>query len=99
MNKNLIKCINRILIFGVFFSIVALLVDIPSSAQNKSVRINETGETYGSSLFNSESLDLISAKATNGNVGYIRSEDLEGDLPLSPTEALKLASEERTINT
>ena len=58
---------------------------------------NENGETYGSAL-DSTSLetepDLIKAYGEDGNIGYIRSEDLYGAQPRTPQEALEMQDKE-----
>ena len=99
MKKNCSKYSYKVLFLGLFFSVAILFSSVQSEAnsQNTIVGINTAGETYGSALYCSESLDLISAKATNGNIGYIRNEDLEEDSPSSPSEALKLVNKDRII--
>ena len=64
---------------------------------------NASGQTYGSELY-ATSLetqpDLILAEGEDGTTGYVRSEDLNGDEPKSPEEALakqKMAASFRTI--
>jgi len=52
---------------------------------------NESGQTYGSNAFvNSpdQEPDLVSAVGVDGTEGYVRSEDLNRDLPKTPEEAV-----------
>ncbi|MHB9094619.1 MAG: hypothetical protein ACYC21_08085 [Eubacteriales bacterium] len=52
---------------------------------------NESGQTYGSNAFaNSpdQEPDLVSAVGVDGTQGYVRSEDLDGEMPKTPEEAV-----------
>lgn len=52
---------------------------------------NKDGQTYGSSAFANSSdqePDLVSAVGVDGAQGYVRSEDLNGELPKTPEEAV-----------
>jgi len=53
--------------------------------------INENGQSYGSVL-NATSPDtepdLIKAYGEDGTIGYVKSEDLNGEMPKTPEEAL-----------
>ena len=51
------------------------------NSQKSQVNVNNSGERYGSQLFAEEQgveLDLILAEGTNGEIGYIRAEDIRG---------------------
>lgn len=67
---------------------------VPKSIAKEDYEINNNNETYGSGLL-AESLgvdpDLIAAVGTNGQEGYVRSEDL-APVPTSPSEAVKESS-------
>lgn len=99
MKKICFNYFYKVLFLGLFFSVAVLFSGVQSEANSKNIAIgiNKSGETYGSALYCSESLDLISAKATNGNIGYIRNEDLEKDSPSSPSEALNSINKDRII--
>lgn len=61
----------------------------------KEYSVNDAGQTYGSATLAPEigaDPDLIQAVATNGEEGYVLSEDLVGPVPASPEEAAKLSS-------
>lgn len=52
---------------------------------------NENGQTYGSELYATSldtAPDLISAVGEDGTLGYVRSEDLNEEMPKTPEEAL-----------
>jgi len=52
---------------------------------------NENDQTYGSNAFvNSpdQEPDLVSAVGVDGTKGYVRSEDLNGEMPKTPEEAI-----------
>lgn len=51
---------------------------------------NQSGETYGPSIREwNQDPDLILATGNNNIVGYVKNEDLIGDLPSTPEEAIK----------
>ncbi|MDI6799995.1 MAG: peptidase M56 BlaR1 [Actinomycetota bacterium] len=55
-------------------------------------KVNKYGETYGSDQYADsleEEPDLILAQGVDGTVGYLRYEDLFGDMPKTPEEALE----------
>ncbi len=55
----------------------------------KAVRINDNGQTYGSSLFIPEQeLDLIAAESIDGIEGYILNKDLNEEIPTTREEAI-----------
>ncbi|MDF2647761.1 MAG: peptidase BlaR1 [Paenibacillus sp.] len=54
---------------------------------------NESGQTYGSGLdatSPSSEPDLIKAFGVDGTIGYIKSNDLKGDMPRTPEEAVSI---------
>jgi len=58
---------------------------------SKVYRVNEYGQTYGSSLFAvsfETEPDLILAKGVDGTIGYIYATDSYGEVPKNPGEAL-----------
>lgn len=62
---------------------------------------NEHGETYGSLLDaspNEKVPDLIKAVGEDGSVGYVRSNDLIGEAPKTPEEALAQQANQHNIN-
>ena len=57
------------------------------------IQINSSGETFGSELAATsyeDRPDLIAAVGVDGISGYVRKTDLDGDMPNSPEEAVKL---------
>lgn len=63
-----------------------------------SIQRNQNGELYGSELLLSEfgiQLDLISAKNSQGIVGYVRASDLYNDEVYTPEDAIAAMSIER----
>ncbi|WP_156946533.1 hypothetical protein [Desulfitibacter alkalitolerans] len=60
---------------------------------SKVYRVNEYGQTYGSSLFAvsfETEPDLILAKGIDGTLGYVYATDLYGEEPKNPEEALAM---------
>lgn len=61
-------------------------------------KVNENGQTYGSSL-KAESIetepDLIWACGTKGESGYVKKSDLNSDMPKTPEEAIKITQENK----
>lgn len=57
---------------------------------------NEKGQTYGSALdapsYEGEP-DLIKAYGIDGTIGYVKKEDLDGPMPKTPEEAVRLTKE------
>ena len=88
---------RRLLAFSIVASVIvasALFASTRVSDQSdakddrSALKMNQSGETYGSALFSPEEPDLVAAVATNGLEGYVRRADLEGPVPASPEEAL-----------
>lgn len=50
--------------------------------------VNENGYTYGANIYDTEP-DLIAATSVEGVVGYVYSDDLEGEQPNNPEEAVQ----------
>ena len=49
----------------------------------------DDGLTFGSALFcDHEELDFVFAKGSSGKIGFVKTSDMEGDIPTSPAEAL-----------
>lgn len=61
---------------------------VPSEVKVES-GVNSRGQTYGRGDTRAESPDLVAAIATNGRVGYIKSEALNEKKPSSPAEAVR----------
>lgn len=52
--------------------------------------VNDSGLTYGSAAWATDiddEPDLILAQATNGEIGYVYNDELDGETPASPEEA------------
>jgi len=64
-------------------------------------QVNENGQTYGSNIA-AESIetepDLILACGTNGKTGYVKKLDLNGDMPKTPEEAIKITQKNKVQN-
>ena len=57
------------------------------------IQVNSSGETFGSELAATsyeDRPDLIAATGVDGTEGYVRKTDLDGEMPSSPEEAVKL---------
>lgn len=65
------------------------------------IQRNENGEIYGSEIFLDEigvQPDLILAEGTNGEIGYVRAEDLNDSDVLTPAQAMsKMVNKEADI--
>lgn len=68
------------------------LLSVPAFANSNSrFPTNSNGQTYGSAALAEtaeEEPDLILAQGIDGTQGYVKSADLNGDMPKSPEEAL-----------
>lgn len=64
-----------------------------SSVSIMKVQVNSSGQTFGTTI-NATSIedepDLILAEGVDGNQGYVKSSDLNADMPKSPEEAVKM---------
>lgn len=69
--------------------------DLPQASRS-GYPVNASGLTFGSSadaLTPEAEPDLIQVEATNGRTGYSYRTDLEGPVPSSPAEALRMQAE------
>ncbi|KAA8746373.1 hypothetical protein [Paenibacillus sp. UASWS1643] len=65
----------------------------PSKDQME-IKINDKGKTYGSLLYHDETeLDLVKAFGVDGTEGYIKTSDMNQDLPRTPEEAIQSMNE------
>ncbi len=57
--------------------------------------INENGESYGTAQDapDGKEPDLVAVLGDNGNVGYARSSDIDGEMPSCPEEAVRMQEE------
>lgn len=85
--------------FGIGHSIASTVVNqdqTPTSVYQK----NDSGQTYGSSLY-AESIDkvpdLILARGIDGTIGYIKAVDANEPLPKTPEEALALNAKHKAM--
>ncbi len=71
------------------------------SFSSMTIQRNENGEIYGSEIFLDEigvQPDLILAEGTNGEIGYVRAEDLNDSDVLTPAQAMsKMVNKEADI--
>ncbi len=83
---------------GVLFGLLAFNAVIADKFKDErrtpypKYKVNKHGETYGSDQYADsleEEPDLILAEGVGGVVGYLRYEDLFGNLPKNPEEALE----------
>lgn len=64
---------------------------IASDYSSMNIQRNENGEIYGSEIFLSEigvQPDLILAEGSNGEIGYVRAEDINDSSVTTPEEAM-----------
>ncbi|WP_340013073.1 hypothetical protein [Paenibacillus sp. FSL K6-1318] len=72
----------------------AASADTNPSKDQMEIKINDKGETYGSLLYHDETeLDLVKAFGVDGIEGYIKSSDMNQDLPQTPEEAIQSMNE------
>lgn len=70
-----------------------------SQTSNNQYQINARGDRFGSAKFiDIGMLDLVLAKGTNGEIGYVRVTDLDEPIPQSPEEAANWRTTDRYIN-
>lgn len=68
-------------------------------ASGEKYRINNSGERYGSARdIDIGMLDLVLAYGTNGQIGYVRTVDLDEPVPKSPEEAANYRTTDKSIN-
>ncbi len=62
------------------------------------LQTNQTGLTYGSALLSETEPDLILAEGISGNIGYVKSSDLNGPMPVTAYNAIQMQpSQSRAI--
>lgn len=111
--KKLFKIFSVISVFALGILVGAVLINASSiliaeeqfyysNRQNKvEYSVNKNGQTYGSTMGCSrieDFPDLIGATDKNGQEGYVYFEDLYGDLPTSPEEAVIYMEEMENAN-
>ncbi|MFB8375371.1 hypothetical protein [Paenibacillus taichungensis] len=68
--------------------------DTSPSEDQMEIKINDKGETYGSFVYHDETkLDLVKAIGVDGTEGYIKTSDMNQDLPRTPEEAIQSMNE------
>jgi len=68
---------------------------------NSEYEININGQTHGSALdavSNDDLPELILAKDVDGNIGYVYADDLIGDIPNTPKEAVEYMNRLQELN-
>ncbi|MGX1828718.1 hypothetical protein ACWIE6_10710 [Paenibacillus taichungensis] len=72
----------------------AASADTSPSEDQMEIKINDKGETYGSFVYHDETkLDLVKAIGVDGTEGYIKTSDMNQDLPRTPEEAIQSMNE------
>lgn len=72
----------------------AASADTSPSNDQMEIKINDKGETYGSLIYHDETdLDLVGATGVDGIEGYIKTSDINQDLPKTPEEAIQSMNE------
>ena len=62
-------------------------------------KVNQNGQRYGSTKYNDIGmLDLVMAKGTNGESGYVKASDLDEPAPKTLEEAANRVSKDRSIH-
>ena len=61
------------------------------------LQTNQTGLTYGSALFSETEPDLILAEGISGNIGYVKSSDLNGPMPVSAYAAIQIQTSQSRV--
>lgn len=59
-------------------------------ASNYSLKTNRNGLTYGSAFFSDVEPDLILAEGISGNLGYVKSSDLNGPVPTAVEDVIRI---------
>jgi hypothetical protein len=68
----------------------AASADTSPSKDQMEIKINDKGETYGSLVYHDETdLYLVEAIGVDGTEGYIKTSDMNQDLPQTPEEAIQ----------
>ncbi|WP_090901163.1 hypothetical protein [Paenibacillus sp. OK076] len=72
----------------------AVSADTSPSEDQMEIKINDKGQTYGSFVYHGETqLDLVKAIGVDGTEGYIKTSDMNQDLPQTPEEAIQSMDE------
>ncbi|RAJ03452.1 hypothetical protein DET54_101655 [Paenibacillus pabuli] len=72
----------------------AAYADTSPSEDQMEIKINDKGQTYGSFVYHGETqLDLVKAIGVDGTEGYIKTSDMNQDLPKTPEEAIQSMDE------
>ncbi|ETT36235.1 hypothetical protein ABEW61_26815 [Paenibacillus amylolyticus] len=72
----------------------AASADTSPSKDQMEIKINDNGQTYGSFIYHDETeLDLVKAFGVDGTEGYIKTSDMNQDLPQTPEEAIQSMNE------
>jgi hypothetical protein len=72
----------------------AASADTSPSEDQMEIKINDKGETYGSFIYHDGTeLDLVKAIGVDGTEGYIKTSDMNQDLPQTPEEAIQSMNE------
>ncbi|MCW3790378.1 hypothetical protein OM416_02240 [Paenibacillus sp. LS1] len=68
----------------------AASADTSPSKDQMEIKINDNGQTYGSFIYHDGTeLDLVKAIGVDGIEGYIKTSDMNQDLPQTPEEAIQ----------
>jgi|GEM_PF-3895361 len=72
----------------------AASADTSPSKDQMEIKINDNGQTYGSFIYHDGTeLDLVKAFGVDGTEGYIKTSDMNQDLPQTPEEAIQSMNE------
>lgn len=82
---------NRRILSATMVALLVFLTCVPAFANTRSsvMKVNASGETYGTLSQQGEMLDLIAAVANNGKEGYIKKTDVEANSPTCPADAVR----------
>lgn len=67
------------------------------SMSTSHLQINQTGLTYGSALLSETEPDLILAEGISGNIGYVKSSDLNGPMPATAYNAIQMQTSQSRV--
>lgn len=68
-----------------------------SSLAASHLQTNQNGLTYGSALFSETEPDLILVEGISGNIGYVKSSDLNGPMPVSVYDAIQMQTSQSRL--
>ena len=82
---------NRRILSATMVALLVFLTCVPAFANTRSsvMKVNASGETYGTLSQQGEMPDLIAAVANNGKKGYIKKTDVEANSPTCPADAVR----------